>query len=652
MKTETAIAIVGFGARLPGAETPSALTDLITHGNCAIDDVPAERWLLTAQNDDVVTGLVHDRAGLVGAIDGIDRRCFRISANEAPMIDPAQRLFLETSWHALEHAGYAPSRLEGTSCGVFAGVCASEYALLQAASWGEGPENPYQNVGVSNSVVPGRVAYCLGLNGPVQAIDNACASSMTAVIAAAEAIVLGRCEFALAGGVNTLLSKRIFQSLAAMRTLSPNGVHRPFDSQADGYVRGEGCGVVVLKKLDAAIESGDTIHAVIRGWAERHNGRTNGIHAPSWRAQSEAMQSAIAMARVTPAEIAYVEAHGSATPLGDMIEARAIQEAVASKVERPVAIGSVKAAIGHLEGAAAIAGLLKAITVLKTARIPPQPGFCSMGDKLAAVAPNIKVTQTAQDWPDGAKAVLINSLGYNGACAHAVLTCGPPEQPIKPSEEAGLFLVSAACPDALRERLVQLQTCLENMPASTSITQLAQAVSTRWDGLSYRRYLYATNQNDALKRLCEILNNQAPPTRIPTLMMSASVDEVAWQNTMGLLRDWADEPTPAALFKTLGLSTVSAAEAEAGAETGPEAEAGPEIGGLLPLVPRLQEKTERGAKQAVFDALGHAWSTGVAVDLTALWPNFVGPVDVPLYPFQRTKAWALRRGKVQNSNKG
>ncbi|GGX67385.1 hypothetical protein GCM10007385_40630 [Tateyamaria omphalii] len=631
MKTETAVAIVGIGLRLPGADTSAGLTKMVANGSCAIDDVPAARWHHSVKNDNVVTGLAHDRAGLVGAIDGIDRRCFRISANEAPMIDPMQRLFLESSWHALEHAGYAPARLEGVPCGVFAGVCVSEYALLQAASWGDHADNPYQNTGASNSLVPGRVAYCLGLTGPVQAIDNACASSMSAVIAAAEALVLGRCEMALAGGVNVLLSKRIFQSLAAMRTLSPRGEYRPFDSEADGYVRGEGCGVVVLKTLDAALEDGDNIHGVLRGWHQRHNGRTNGIHAPSWQAQSEAMRAAMAMAGVTPVDIGYVEAHGSATPLGDMIEARAIQEALASECDRPVSIGSVKAAMGHLEGAAGIAGILKAVTVIKERHIPPQPGFCTAGDKLAAAAPDIQIARTTQPWPNDANAVLVNSLGYNGGCTQMVLTASPARPSAEPSELTGLFLVSAACPDALHARLSQLHTLLMDTAASISVGQLAQAVSMRWDGLAFRFQFWANTREEALVRVEAELATRATPKRIPTSRVQAILDSEKWQDVMMLLSPgWYDALTPETLFNSLGIKL------------------GTDPANTVSLVPCLDETSAKGAKRAVFEAIGRAWLEGVSLNLSALWPSQDVDIDVPPYPFQRTEAWALTRSEPQD----
>ena len=306
-----------------------------------------------------------------------------------------------------------------------------------------GAGNPYQNPGASASVVAGRVAYTLGLTGPVQAVDNACASSLSAVANACDALAMGQCEQALAGGVHAILSKKVMNSLANMGVLSKTGQHRCYDQSANGFVRGEGCGVVLLKPLDAALADQNQILAVLKGWSQRHNGRTNGMAASSRAAQAASIRTALERAGVAPDEIGYFEGHGSGTSLGDVMEAGAIQDALSRPSGQPVSVGAVKSVMGHLEAAAGIAGLMKAITMVQGAFTPPQAGFSVVNDAVARVAPDVVVNSAGDEWAAADRHALVASLGYNGACVHMVLSNGLTQQ-LDPSNGPGLFLISAA----------------------------------------------------------------------------------------------------------------------------------------------------------------------------------------------------------------
>ena len=639
MSRQDDIAIVGLGCRFPGANSPEAFGDLLRRGGSAHAPIPEARWRLFAGNDGVETGLANPRAGLVDDIDGLDRRCFRISANEAPMVDPLQRLFLEASWHALESAGLSPARLDGANIGVFAGVSQSEYALLQAEAGFPGVGNPYQNTGSSASVVAGRVAYSLGLTGPVLAIDNACASSLSAVIAACESLVLGRCDMALAGGAHVILSKKIMKSLAVIGVLSDDGNHRCFDRDANGFVRGEGCGVIALKRVEAARADGDRIHAVIRGWYQRHNGRTNGLAAPSGEAQTASMSGAMEQAEVDPGRLGYVEAHGSGTSLGDLMEAEAIQMACASRSDTPIMVGSVKATLGHLEAAAGIAGLIKTTLMLRDGYVPAQPGFRTLSDAVSRTAPKILVPTTLCDWDDPARDALVSALGFNGGCVHAVMSNAPDTSNgsagLEPAAQSpGLFLLSAACPAALAERLAQLGTVLETVSEAVSVAHIAQAVSARWGGLAYRASFYAHARQDALTQLrnWRAQNDPAACRARLAARVTLAPDPEAW----GRISDAV--PTPwkadriAEVFKNLGI-TLTDQPGDLVVRVGAQPVQAGEV-----CIDLTDDPT-----RAIFEAVGQIWSRGVPIDRAKLWPQTAcNPAcDLPGYPFQRDPFWAI-----------
>jgi len=362
------IAIVGMACRLPGAATPEEFWRLLRDGVDAIREVPPDRWDADAlyDPDPDAPGLIATRWG--GFLDGLDRfdpQLFGIAPREARSLDPQQRLLLEVAWEALERAGIAPDALRGSSTGVYIGVCNNDYG--QRLLEGDDTDfDMYLSTGNASSVASGRLSYVLGLQGPAMTIDTACSSSLVAVHLAVQALRTGGCRAALAGGVNVILSPKTTMTLSRARMMAADGRCKPFDARADGFVRGEGCGLVVLKRLTDARADGDAVLAVIRGSAVNQDGRSNGLTAPNGPAQITVIRAALADAGVEPAAIGFVEAHGTGTALGDPIEAQALGAALGEGrgPHDRLLVGSAKSNIGHLESAAGIAGLIKVVLTL------------------------------------------------------------------------------------------------------------------------------------------------------------------------------------------------------------------------------------------------------------------------------------------------
>src|SRR5437773_1513081 len=361
------IAIIGLGCRFPGrADTPEAFWRLLNDGTDAVTEIPANRWDVSAFYDarPEAQGKMYTRSGsFLEDIDQFDSGFFGISPREATSMDPQQRLLLEVSWEALENGGCAPDRLAGSQTGVFIGICNRDYAESYDGAIDATSIDAYSGTGNIFSVAAGRLAYTLGLTGPALAVDTACSSSLVAIHLACQSLRQKECEMALAGGVNLILSPLSYIFLARAKAISADGRCRTFDADATGYGRGEGCGVVVLKRLSDAVAAGDRILATIRGSAVNHDGRSSGLTVPNGTAQQRLLRRALENAGVSPHEVSYVETHGTGTPLGDPIEVGAIATVLGTgrPHDRPLLIGSVKTNIGHLEAAAGVASLIKVV---------------------------------------------------------------------------------------------------------------------------------------------------------------------------------------------------------------------------------------------------------------------------------------------------
>ena len=374
------IAIVGIGCRFPGgASDPQSFWDLLAEGRDTISEVPGDRWDIDALFDpdpDAPGRICVRNGGFLDKVDEFDPTFFGITPREALTMDPQQRLLLEVTWEALENGGIPAERLVGTPTGVFIGICNSDH-YQRLVHRGANMIDAYLASGNAHSVAAGRISYCLGLQGPSLAVDTACSSSLVALHLACKSLRSGETNMAICGGVNVMCSPETTIALTKAHMLAPDGRCKTFDAAADGFSRGEGCGVLVLKRLGDAVSSQDRILALIRGTAANQDGRSGGLTVPNGPAQEAVIRSALADAQVKPSEIGYVEAHGTGTSLGDPIEVRALGRALGAgrQLNDPLLIGSVKTNFGHLELAAGIAGVIKVILSFQHERIPPHLHF-------------------------------------------------------------------------------------------------------------------------------------------------------------------------------------------------------------------------------------------------------------------------------------
>ena len=374
------VAIVGMACRVPGASDSERFWQLLANGVDAVGEVPKSRWDVDAvydKNADKPGKIASRRGGFIEPIDEFDPEFFGISPREALAMDPQQRLLLEIAWEALENAGQSPSSLADSPTGVFIGITSDEYAQMFHKAGDVNRFDMYFASGIARSVAAGRISYVLGLHGPSLSIDTACSSSLVAVHTACLHLRAGECRAALAGGVNIILSPEVTMALSRGHMIAADGRCKTFDAAADGFVRAEGCGIVVLKKLSDAVADGDNILALIRGSAVNQDGRSSGLTVPNGPAQEAVIRQALANGRVEAADIDYVEAHGTGTSLGDPIEAHALAAVLGAgrDVSHPLVVGSVKTNLGHLEAAAGIAGLIKVVLSLQHERIPPHLNF-------------------------------------------------------------------------------------------------------------------------------------------------------------------------------------------------------------------------------------------------------------------------------------
>ena len=372
-------AIVGYAARFPGAPDADGFWDVLREGRDAVSEVPKDRWDVDEFFDPEPGApgkVVTRRAGFVDDVTGFDAPFFGMSTREVRLMDPQHRLLLETAWRAVEHSGTAPTALANTNTGVFVGLATHDYLGMASDELTYPEIEAYMAIGTSNAAAAGRISYRLGLQGPAVAVDTACSSSLVAIHQACQALRLGECDLALAGGANVLLTPATMITFSSAHMLAPDGRCKTFDAAADGYVRGEGCGVIVIKRLEDAIRDGDRIRAVIRGSAINQDGASGGLTVPNGVAQQRVIADALKRADLEPSDVGYLEAHGTGTSLGDPIEAQAAGAVFGAGREpsQPLLMGSAKTNIGHLEAAAGIAGVIKVILSLENeiaAEAPP-----------------------------------------------------------------------------------------------------------------------------------------------------------------------------------------------------------------------------------------------------------------------------------------
>jgi len=436
VQADEPIAIVGVGCRLPGGVTDTnSFWKLLRSSRSAINEMSDERWNMAAfyAADPEVGGKIHTRAlGLLDQVDQFDADFFSISPREAESMDPQQRLLLEVTWEAIENSGHCCTELDSQRVGLFIGMMNKDYLHLNAPDMcgSNAKHSPYYASGEAFSVGAGRLAYFLGLRGPCMTIDTACSSSLISVHLACQSLLNGECEVALAGGSSLILAPEASIVSSNARMLSPTGQCWTFDERADGYVRSEGCAVVVLKRLSQALADGDPILAAISATAANHNGRSQGLTAPSTAAQVELMQTALDHARLDPAQVRFIEAHGTGTPLGDPIEMNSIQAIYGQgrNAQKPLLVGGVKALLGHTEACAGIAGLIKLALCVSENRIVPQRNFSRLNPHIrlqdgVQIIVDEQVWQTEEDNQNEQKLRYgaLNSFGFSGSNAHAIV---------------------------------------------------------------------------------------------------------------------------------------------------------------------------------------------------------------------------------------
>lgn len=465
------IAIIGIGCRFPGGVNDAeSFWKLLLERKDAVSDVPADRWNVERYYDPepgIIGKTFAKRAGFLDQIDKFDPQFFGISPREAPYVDPQHRLLLETAWEAIENAGVILDFEKGTDIGVFVGISHNDYQGMQSTAFDHFGIAPHTATGSAHSIAANRISYCLNLRGPSVAMDTACSSALTAVHSACEHIWAGRGDTALAGGVTVMITPGGFIGFSQASMLSPEGRCAAFDASASGFVRGEGAGMVLLKRLSQAIADGDPIQGVIVGTALNQDGHTNGISLPSAEAQSRLVQDACKDAGVSPAQIGFVEAHGTGTAVGDPIEANALAEALCQERSTPLPIGSVKTNLGHLETAAGVAGLVKAMLVLQHREIPGSLHFTSPNPHIDFDKLKLRVPTEAEPFPetDGERLVGVNSFGFGGANAHVILAEPPsslshPEHSEVWLERGWPVMLSARSEDALRGYAMKLASWL------------------------------------------------------------------------------------------------------------------------------------------------------------------------------------------------
>jgi myxalamid-type polyketide synthase MxaE and MxaD len=514
------IAIIGIGCRFPGANDTAAFWQLLRDGVDAIREVPADRFDQHAfyDPDPAAPGKMNTRwGGFLEQVDRFDPSFFGISPREALRMDPQQRILLEVTWEALQDAGQVVGRLAGTQTGVFIGIATNDYGRLQ---WNDLKGiDAYAGTGNALSIAANRISYQFDFHGPSLAIDTACSSSLVAVHLACCSLRNGESTLALAGGVNLILSPAIAINFTKAGAMAPDGRCKAFDSRANGYVRSEGAGVVVLKPLSKALADGDPIYAVIRGSAVNQDGRSNGLMAPNPLAQEAVLREAYRQADVSPGKVQYVEAHGTGTLLGDPIEAKALGTVLG--VERPsgqpCALGSVKTNLGHLEAAAGIAGLIKVALALRHREIPPSLHFEKPNPHIPFDELPLRVQTTLGPWPVGSGPALagVSSFGFGGTNAHVVLEEAPQSIIGMPDAErkidAHLLPLSARSPEALQSLARAYQNFLATPESAASLPDVCYTASARLSHHDHRLAVTGNSPAQLMESLEAFLRGEARP---------------------------------------------------------------------------------------------------------------------------------------------
>jgi phthiocerol/phenolphthiocerol synthesis type-I polyketide synthase C len=482
------IAVVGMGCRFPGGvHSPDQFWQLLAEGRSGVVRVPPERWDADAfySEDNSVPGTICTREG--GFLtswkpDEFDAEFFGITPREAAAMDPQQRLVLEVAWEALENAGVAPQSIRGTQTSIFVGLTGYDYMLTLRDNLPFEGYDAYVPFGNAANFAAGRLSYFLGVRGPAVVVDTACSSSLVAVHLACQSLRRRESDTALAAGVNLMLAPEAYIALSQFGMLSPEGRCKTFDAGADGYVRSEGCGVVVLKRLGDAVADGDRVLAVVRGSAVNQDGASSGQTVPNGPAQQALMRQALAASRLQPADIDYIEAHGTGTALGDPIELDALSQVFGDRHgSAPLVLGSVKTNLGHLESAAGIAGFIKTVLSVEKGYIPRHLNFDSLTPHAGQGASRFTIASDAMEWPAVARArrAGVSSFGVSGTNAHVVIEQAPAPEPVawQPDPPVTTLVVSGKSPERIASMAGVLADWMAGPGAGVGLTGVAHTLN-------------------------------------------------------------------------------------------------------------------------------------------------------------------------------
>jgi len=511
------IAVVGMACRFPaGGNTPAEFWNNLLNGKDGVTEVPADRWdwrEVYDPNPDAPGKTYTKWGGFIDNVDQFDPLFFGITPREAVGMDPQQRLLLEISWEALENAGLAADKLEGSQTGVFVGIATSDYSQ-RVFKTGSPEFDTYFSSGNAHSIASGRLSYIFGFHGPNFAVDTACSSSLVALHSAVQSLRNRECNLALAGGVSLMLTADGSIMTSRARMMSFDGRCKTFDASADGYVRGEGCGMVVVKRLADAIADGDNILAVIKGSAINQDGRSNGLTAPNRVAQEAVIRSALANADVAASTVNFIEAHGTGTSLGDPIEINALNSVYGAEhsPDNPFIVGAVKSNIGHLEGAAGVAGLIKIILAMQNRTIPPNLHFSTPNPHIEWSQIPVRIPTMPTEWQSAEGVPLraaLSSFGFSGTNAHIILEEPPVLQPKATEAKPVILTQSARTTSALRQTAEGYASYLDQH-TDIPLTDIAYSANTGRVHFDERLAVIASTPTEARDALNQWLNGDNP----------------------------------------------------------------------------------------------------------------------------------------------
>ncbi len=532
------IAVVGMACRFPGhANDLEGYWSLLSRGGDAVTVVPSHRWDAEASFDpdpDALTKSYTKWGAFIDDVETFDAAFFGISPREAVSLDPQHRLLLEVTWEALEHAAIAPSSLAGTRASVFIGISTIDYANMIGDIVGSRNGDAYAASGSAHSIASGRLSYFLGAHGPNYAVDTACSSSVVAIHGAIQSLRNGETGLAIAGGVSLTLSNLGSILTSRARMMSFDGHCKTFDESADGYVRGEGCGMVVLKRLSDAERDGDRILALLRGSAINQDGRSSGLTAPNGTAQEAVIRDALANARLTPQDISVIEAHGTGTPLGDPIEMKALGAVFGARSkDEPLLVGSVKTNIGHLEAASGIAGIIKVILAMQHREVPPHLHFSTPNHLIPWDTIPVRVPTASMPWstpPGVPRRAGVSSFGFSGTNSHVILEEAP--APLTTMEvgrvaRAQVLVLSAQTSGALRSQVANYAGFLEREEVPP-VGDVAFTAAVGRSHLPERLALVAESASAAAAQLRQFLDDETTPGVTARRFTSGTAPEIGF----------------------------------------------------------------------------------------------------------------------------